>query len=152
MKSSSVFLRKNFKSSQSGVALMEVLIAFFILSIGLLGLAALQVKTVQFNQGSYQRSQATVAAYDMLDRMRLNKTAASSGAYNIAWTDTGPGTGTMPEKDLTSWLASIKGNLPNGQASIECDIYKICDINIRWIDRFAAANTWEVLTVSAQLL
>ncbi len=151
MKNPSGFLRKA-GSTQRGVALLEVLIAFFVLSVGLLGLAALQVKTVQFNQGSYQRSQAMISAYDMLDRMRLNKTAASSGAYNIGWSSTASGTGTMPQRDLTNWITTINGNLPNGEGSIDCDIYKICDINIRWTDRFAAAGTWEVLTISAQLL
>ncbi|HSC75751.1 MAG TPA: type IV pilus modification protein PilV, partial [Pseudomonadales bacterium] len=98
-------------AKQRGVAILEVIIAFFVLAIGLLGLAALQVKSVQFNQGSYQRSQATVAAYDMMDRMRLNRLAASGGAYNMAWTSAGAGTGTVPKDDKTAWVARITSSL-----------------------------------------
>lgn len=55
---------------QGGTSLLEVLIAVVILSIGLLGLAGLQVASLRVNQGAMQRSQATILAYDMLDRMR----------------------------------------------------------------------------------
>jgi len=65
--------------SQSGVALIEVLIVFFVLGVGLLGMAALQMNSIQYNQDAYIRSQATVAAYDILDRMRLNKSVATAG-------------------------------------------------------------------------
>jgi type IV pilus assembly protein PilV len=140
-------------SNQRGVALLEVLIAFFVLSIGLLGLAALQIRTVQFNQGSYQRSQATILAYDMLDRMRLNKTAASGNEYNLAWTNASQGTGTIAKKDLTAWLASISVLLPDGQGQIDCDSYRICDVSVRWTDRFAAtAGTMEEITITSQIM
>lgn len=57
---------------QGGTSLLEVLIAVVILSIGLLGLAGLQVASLRVNQGALQRSQATTLAYDMLDRMRAD--------------------------------------------------------------------------------
>ena len=55
-----------------GFSLLEVLIALLVLSIGLLGLAALQTTGLKFNQQSYQRSQATLLSYEILDRIRAN--------------------------------------------------------------------------------
>lgn len=57
---------------QRGFSLIEVLVALLVLSIGLLGLAALQTTSLQFNTGSYHRTQATFLAYDIIDRMRAN--------------------------------------------------------------------------------
>lgn len=64
-----------------GFGLMEVLISLVILSIGLLGMAMLQVKASQYSRGSYGRTQATVLAYDLMDRIRANKPGSDNGAY-----------------------------------------------------------------------
>lgn len=67
-----------------GFTLIEVLVALLILSIGLLGLAALQITSLQFNTDSYSRTQATLLAYDILDRMRANSAAVSTGKYDAS--------------------------------------------------------------------
>jgi prepilin-type N-terminal cleavage/methylation domain-containing protein len=41
--------------NSAGFSLIEVLIALVIISVGLIGLAALQARALQFNQGSYLR-------------------------------------------------------------------------------------------------
>lgn len=56
-----------------GVTLIEVLVALVVLSIGVIGLAALQAQALQMNQGAYMRAQATNLAYDIADRMRTNR-------------------------------------------------------------------------------
>lgn len=66
---------------QTGTSLLEVLIAVVILSIGLLGLAGLQVAGLRVNQGAMQRSQATMLAYDVLDRMRSDRDFVSASNY-----------------------------------------------------------------------
>jgi type IV pilus assembly protein PilV len=63
---------------QSGFSLIEILIAIVIASIGLLGLASMQATGLKNNQSAYQRSQATVLAYDYADRMRANISSISS--------------------------------------------------------------------------
>ncbi|MGI9304444.1 MAG: type IV pilus modification protein PilV, partial [Gammaproteobacteria bacterium] len=56
-----------------GFTLLEVLIATVVLSIGLIGLAALMIQGQKFNRSALNRSQATFIAYDMADRMRANR-------------------------------------------------------------------------------
>lgn len=67
-----------------GFSLIEVLVALLVLSIGLLGLAALQTTSLQYNTGSYSRTQATLLAYDIMDRMRANSTGFTAGNYDVA--------------------------------------------------------------------
>lgn len=67
---------------QHGSSLLEVLIAIVVISAGLLGLAGLQLAAVQSSHSAYQRSQATLLAYDMIDRMRTMRTATEAGRFD----------------------------------------------------------------------
>lgn len=87
----------------SGFTLLEVLISIVILSIGLLGLAGLQATSLQANQNAHYTSQANLLAYDIVDRMRANRQAARSGAYNIAIGSNLPTGSTQAAQDLRRW-------------------------------------------------
>lgn len=137
-----------------GVALIEVLITFFVLAVGLMGMSGLQVKSLQFNQGAYQRSQATVAAYDILERMRINRAQARVDAYEIGYGDEAVGD-SIAANDLSDWVSNLAGNLPDGEGSISCDDEDLCTVSIRWRDRFSDEDsqdgTWETLSISSQM-
>jgi type IV pilus assembly protein PilV len=59
-------------ASQGGATLLEALITLLVMSIGLLGVAALQMVGTQENASALRQSQAIWFAYDMADRMRAN--------------------------------------------------------------------------------
>lgn len=59
--------------AQSGVSMIEVLVAIIVLSIGLLGLAGLQTAGLKYNQSANFRSTATMMAYSILDSMRASR-------------------------------------------------------------------------------
>jgi type IV pilus assembly protein PilV len=118
---------KHSGNSQQGFTLLEVLIALLILSIGLLGLAALQTTGLRSNEMASMRTNTTMLAYDISDRMRANPLGTTSGDYVI---DSGPVTGSIPDCtagdctaadlatfDLDQWKADI-GRLPGGQGDI----------------------------------
>lgn len=67
-----------------GFTLLEVLISMLILAIGLLGMAALMVSSLQANQGAALRSTATILSYDIADRMRSNIDTVATRAYASA--------------------------------------------------------------------
>jgi type IV pilus assembly protein PilV len=58
------------------------MIALLVLSIGLLGIAGLQVFSLKYNHQSYQRTQATLLINEIVDRMRANREAVQSGLYD----------------------------------------------------------------------
>lgn len=61
--------------SEIGSTLIEVLIALLVLSVGLLGLAALQLNALRGVSDSSQRSQATWILQDIAERIRANPDA-----------------------------------------------------------------------------
>lgn len=77
-------------ASEAGFSLLEVMIALIVLAVGLLGLAAMQSFSLRYNNQSYQRSQATAAISDIVDRMRANPAGVRSGAYTLPTTNTPP--------------------------------------------------------------
>jgi type IV pilus assembly protein PilV len=109
-----------------GFTLIEALVALLVLSIGLLGVAALQLTSLRSNTSSSYRSQATFLAYDIADRMRANRQAARAGGYLIAFGDTLPATTTtVAEADLVAWKNRVNAGtvLPAG-----------ADAEIAWAD------------------
>jgi len=73
--------RRKGPAGQRGFTLMEVLIAVLVLAVGLLGLAALQLAGMKSNHSAYLRSQATIAVYDLLDRVRADPAAFAGGPF-----------------------------------------------------------------------
>lgn len=105
-----------------------------VLSIGLLGLAGLQVEGIRSNHSAYLRSQAVTLTYDLAERMRANVTAATTGAY--AQTIPGslgfdcmtvlPGipaapctTAQMATADLFLWGQNVSTLLPGGVGQVQ---------------------------------
>ena len=64
--------RLGFSSDDKGFSLLEVLIAVLIIGFGLLGMAALQLKTVQNSHSAYQRTVASIIAMDATERLWIN--------------------------------------------------------------------------------
>jgi type IV pilus assembly protein PilV len=66
----------------SGFTLIEVLITVLVVSIGLLGLAGLQISGLRANMGSEARSKATIMANDIAERMHANPLGVDANQYN----------------------------------------------------------------------
>lgn len=123
---------------QRGFTLIEVMVAVVILAVGLLGMASLMARSQQSSEGAYQRSQATLLAYDIIERMRSNRvaptgtgktykevfvsqSAAGAGAYALTSLNACPGAAGSGEgsgqakTDLYEWCK----NLGNSIAGID---------------------------------
>jgi type IV pilus assembly protein PilV len=120
------------RSAAAGFTLIEVLIAVLVLGIGLLGVAGLQSVALSMNQGSYVRTQATVLARDISDRMRTNRQAATDAAYDMSGgasaseqtaceTTSGCNPSALAGHDLYRWNQSVAATLPNGEAHVCID-------------------------------
>lgn len=74
---------------QSGVGLIEILVAVVILAIGFLATARMQVAGLRYSQSAYFESQAYFMAGDMLARMRANVAGVKAGDYDNLSTGAG---------------------------------------------------------------
>ncbi|MCP1674564.1 type IV pilus assembly protein PilV [Natronocella acetinitrilica] len=110
-----------------GFTLIEVLVALVIVSIALLGLASLQLRTTQHAYASYQASMASVLARDIEVRVRLN--AAAGGHYAITAIETRAGQGepgclaegcppaALARHDLAVWARALTEALGRGASA-----------------------------------
>lgn len=74
------------RAQQSGVGLIEVLIAIVILSVGFLAAAKMQVAGMRYSQNAYFLSQGNFMLRDMTDRMRANREGVIAGYYKNTYT------------------------------------------------------------------
>ena len=107
------------RKRQSGVGMIEVLVAVVVMSIGFLAVAQMQIRGMRYNQSTYLRSQAAMMLKDMTDRMRSNRAGVKAGSYDDLTTGTNK---TLPDcindgvactpaelaaKDIYEWSANI---------------------------------------------
>jgi type IV pilus assembly protein PilV len=120
--------------SQRGVGLIEVLIAVLVLSIGFLGIAALQAKSLSTNNSAMARSMAVVASYSILDAMRADRTNALTGNYNQTVTANAcTGTGSLAQTQLKTWCNELAQNLDAQAATtgtVDCKNTGDCTVTV----------------------
>jgi len=106
---------------QSGFTLVEVLVALVIMSVGMLGIAALYLEGLRAGRTAQYRTTAVTLAADMADRIRANVDAGA------AYAGTGPGAAggcvngpddcsaaDLAADDWADWSNRLAGQLPQG--------------------------------------
>jgi type IV pilus assembly protein PilV len=119
-------LMKKFKSPiSSGFTMVEFLVAVVILSIGMIGLAGLQLTSLRDNSRAYMRSQASVIASDLADRVRANPavdyTTVTAAENTSCLTTTGCTADQMAQQDLFEWSTRLPAELEGGVGVICMD-------------------------------
>jgi len=103
-----------------GFTLIEVLVTVLIIAIGLLGLASLQITSLNNQMEAYQRTQAMLLLEDMTGRIRVNALAARNGAYadTVAGSEVGlddpedqdcSTIAVAADRDICDWNYSLAG-------------------------------------------
>ena len=116
---------------QTGVSLVEALVALVVISIGMLGIAALHVESLRGGRSAILRSQAVLLAADMAEYIRANRLSNgeyANGAITSADVDSDcvpGGSGCTPTElarhDKATWLLRISTALPGGVGAIVRD-------------------------------
>jgi type IV pilus assembly protein PilV len=144
-------------SRQSGIGMIEVLIAVLVVSMGFLGMAALQAKALSTNNSAMARSMATIASYSILDAMRTDLASAEGGVYNKTVTANAcsdPGT-SLSGLQLNAWcgqLGAALGAAATTTGTINCTILAMCTITIQFDDSRAGvggSNQQKIVTRAA---
>lgn len=129
----------------AGFTLIEVLVAMLVLAVGMLGIAAMQMRGLQFSHDAYLRSQVSVLAYDIADRMRINRDSLATYTGDFTVTTTLP-TGcnnavATPANDILCWRTRVSEALPPTSIANITDIGG-GEFNVRlgWNDRDGTAR------------
>jgi len=131
------------KTVSGGYSLIEVLVAMVVLSLAVLGFAALQITGLTSNKIAMGRSQASMLAYTIADAMRANRTKAISSAYDRALGDATPSSSSSEQADidLNEWLTSLANQLPSGKGSISVNTStNVATIVVQWNENKDASN------------
>lgn len=91
-------------SRQSGVTLIEALVTFVILSVGLLGIVSLQAVSKSAQHQGIQRSKAVMLANDLVERIRINPAGLATYTAGGLTTPLGGGTLSAPATDCAAAL------------------------------------------------
>ena len=110
-----------------GFTLLEVLVALLIFSVGLLGLAGMQIHGAQNTRIALVRSIAVQQAYDMAERIRSNRAGVLAGDYdnlNIIEVTCAANNSCSPtthihQYDFQVWNNSVTELLPSGHGVVE---------------------------------
>ncbi|MDP5064792.1 MAG: type IV pilus modification protein PilV [Haliea sp.] len=87
---------------QSGVTLIEALVTFVILSVGLLGIVSLQAISKTSQHQGIQRSNAVMLANDLVERIRINPGGLATYSAGGLATPFGGGTLSAPTTDCAA--------------------------------------------------
>lgn len=126
-------------SRQAGIGFIEILVAIVVLSIGVLGVAALQTRSMVSNGNAMQRSMATVASYSIIAAMSADRQAVKNGDYNgtVKASKCPTDTGSFAQTQLKIWcnaLGERLGDKKTTQGEVNCDDDGKCKVTISWKD------------------
>jgi type IV pilus assembly protein PilV len=106
-----------------GFTLVEVLVALVVMSVGMLGIAALYLEGLRAGRTALYRTTAITLAADMADRIRANPNAG------LAYEGTGPGAdgdcvngpvdcteAELAADDWLDWSTRLEAQLPEGSS------------------------------------
>lgn len=109
----------NATRSARGTSLLEIMISLAVMSVGLLGIGALQVAGLKSNRDAFFYSQAALLANDLAERVRANPTAAAT--YAMTMTSAHSATENcetnrcsadeMAHFDLNQWTSALSSQL-----------------------------------------
>lgn len=142
-------------AASRGMSLVEVMVAVLVLGIGVMGYAALQVRSVRMSEDTYSRSQAMAIAQDAVERIRANLNSlgdyysANWGAAPTAPANACSYTGAAPAACTPAQLAAedifqlktiARSMLPTGSISVQsCD--QLTCVIVAWNETVAATST-----------
>mgnify|MGYP000607183111 CR=1 FL=1 len=116
--------RKKMLSQQRGFSLLEGLVAFLILSIGLLGIGSLQLISLKAGKTAELRTIAVIKSEEILERIRTNQAATleyisleGDPGNNFGCNATKSCTSAeMARDDIFNWKTSLVASLPTSAA------------------------------------
>ncbi|RIA19789.1 type IV pilus assembly protein PilV [Ectopseudomonas oleovorans] len=111
-------------TTQRGFSLIEVLVTLVLLTIGMLGLVAMQGRGIQFTADSVSRNNAAMLATEIMEKIRANPDARDDYLISQLEAEGECGTAAIAANDvakqLTCWSEKVRTLMP-GSAGGDAD-------------------------------
>lgn len=155
---------------QRGFSLLEALVAFLVLSVGMLGIASLQVISLKAGRTAAMRTIVVVKVEEIFERMRANPRSISDYvSANVAGASNGCNSYVTPpyknctdfelaKDDLYNWIEELKALMPNTNVKASISMPAIdpavtplagMTVTVTWEERATETQTLESMTYSA---
>lgn len=154
----------NFPSARErGFTLLEALLGFLILSIGMLGIASLQAVSLKAGKTSVYGSVAMMKVDELFESMRANPTALSTyegGGANTGCSVNACNAAQLAQEDVYFWKQNIKAGLPDDATTIVTvtaatppSKMATVDVTVSWNERSkdAASGVTKTYTTRANI-
>ena len=141
-------------SRQSGLTLLEIMVTVVILSLGLLGLAGLQMTGLKNNRNAYYNAVAGQGVQDIAERLHVDTTtrnAINAAAPLRSLTGNNARCASDQADTFDNRVMCIASNLPGGQARITelSAVPKVLYVAMRWTDlQLDGADGWGIDTAT----
>lgn len=146
----------------AGFTLLEVLVVILVMSIGMLGIAGLQVATSRYKISAWSRASTAVLFSDFADRVRANpdqaglsyfsdgaSTSTSAYTLNADWSTQSSATLTVATDclstactaaeraayDMTIWRQQVRRQLPQGAVIVSGNRTSGMTVSMMWFDK-----------------
>lgn len=142
---------------QNGFTLLEALLTLFVLSVGVLGAAGLQMQGMRSSNMSLQRTIVVMKTQEIIERMRVNKDGVRNGDYTGIAQDNGCNSGStcstsqLAAHDLFTWQTELAQMLPSVNSSTivivpgaNANLPSMVTVTTTWTDRTDNNLTYSV--------
>jgi type IV pilus assembly protein PilV len=133
------------KSRQRGLTMIEAMTALLVISIGLLGIATLQLTAMQQNSSALHQSKAVWAGYTMADRIRANSIRFAnysgidtSSSYSQDCMSSSCNSDQLVIADAAEWAVTVS-DLPNGRGQVTSNADQLV-VKVMWDDEGTGAT------------
>ncbi|SFA84661.1 type IV pilus assembly protein PilV [Collimonas sp. OK607] len=147
-------LAGNRAAMQSGIGMIEVMVAIVIMVFAVFALISMQIVALRYQKTAHLRSMSSQFSADLADRMRANIRGAHDGAYNLsqqtypalgepAPSCPDPGSCTSQElaaKDIHEWRTGLGDAMAGGWGEIAGSVADGFTVKVYFLDMLAAAD------------
>lgn len=141
-------------SNEFGFSLIEALVALVVLSVGMMGIAALHGQSLGAARTAQYRSLAIILASDMADRIRLNRLGQAAYGGGAAYAPCDPAGATactpaqMASYDKWVWNQEVGQRLPNGTTGLifnGATVPPTYTIQVNWVEVGVGAQQYQLV-------
>lgn len=137
---------------QRGATLIEALVSILLFSLGLLGIAGMQVSALTFQKSSWAINRVAEVTIDIAERLRANPDGVTLGRYVYAEDYATASTANLPtndcrnsgaqcsgaqiaDDDLSALIAKARTTLPQGAIRLEGSMANGYTVTVMYLDK-----------------